>query len=43
MGADVHRAIMDVLEKEGGMDPAEAKKFFQAMHKDGRYVQELWS
>lgn len=42
MGADVHKAVVTLLE-QSGRSAAEALATVEALQKEGRYVQELWS
>lgn len=42
MPEDVLEAFRDVACRIGGMDPAEAKKFFARMDATGRYTVEAW-
>jgi NADPH-ferrihemoprotein reductase len=41
MPADVHKALVGALEKSG-LSHQDAENFMQAMHKDGRYQQDVW-
>jgi NADPH-ferrihemoprotein reductase len=43
MGADVTCAILEMCREKGGMSEEEAKAFIAKLHRENRYVQELWS
>ncbi|WP_066383148.1 sulfite reductase subunit alpha [Neobacillus mesonae] len=42
MAKDVHNAIIDVLEKEGGMTRQEAEAYLNDMQKNGRYQRDVY-
>ena len=42
MAKDVHNAIIDVIEKEGGMNRQEAESYLNDMQKNGRYQRDVY-
>ena len=42
MPREVRRAIVRVLQMEGGMDEADAQAYVRGMEKERRYIQETW-
>ncbi|WP_071394341.1 sulfite reductase subunit alpha [Bacillus tuaregi] len=42
MAKDVHSALIDVIEKEGGMSREEAEAFVTDMQKQGRYQRDVY-
>ena len=43
MGADVHRAFVDIAQKCGELRASDAEAYVKSLSGEGRYVQELWS
>ncbi|KAG9405984.1 hypothetical protein AC1031_003906 [Aphanomyces cochlioides] len=43
MGADVHKAFVELIQTHGGKSAADATKFVHDLQQSHRYVQELWS
>ncbi|OQR90495.1 NADPH-cytochrome P450 reductase [Achlya hypogyna] len=43
MGADVHRAIVTVVQKHGGQSAEAAAAYVQDLQHKSSYIQELWS
>merc|ERR1740123_2489087 len=41
MGHDVVQCLHKIGQDFGGLDDAEVKTYFDALHRDGRFVQEL--
>ena len=42
MAKDVHTALGQILQSEGGLEPAEATKLLREMHLEGRYLQDVY-
>ena len=42
MPREVRRALVAVLQMEGGMDEADAQAYVRSMEKEHRYIQETW-
>ncbi|TYZ59896.1 hypothetical protein PybrP1_009209 [[Pythium] brassicae (nom. inval.)] len=43
MGNDVHRVLLEIVERVGGQSPAAAAEMLKALQDTHRYVQELWA
>lgn len=43
MGSDVGRALLEVVQHEGGQSVGDADKYVATLKAQGRYVQELWA
>jgi len=43
MGKDVLETLRGIVKEMGGMSAEEAKGYLEGMHKEGRFVQELWA
>lgn len=43
MAKDVHAALLDILQRESGMNDIQATEELAAMTKAGRYVRDIWS
>mmetsp|Transcript_6144 Transcript_6144/g.11348 ORF Transcript_6144/g.11348 Transcript_6144/m.11348 type:complete len:203 (+) Transcript_6144:389-997(+) len=40
---DVMAALQEILQREGALDPDQAKKYVVEMMREKRYVQDIWS
>jgi len=43
MGHDVVKCLSKIASEFGGLGEDDAKSYFDKLHKEGRFVQELWS
>jgi len=43
MGKDVLETLRSIVKEMGNMSADDAKKYLEGMHKEGRFVQELWA
>ena len=42
MAKDVHKALLELLQAEGGMSAAQAETYAAAMTKEARYQRDVW-
>ncbi|WP_442596515.1 assimilatory sulfite reductase (NADPH) flavoprotein subunit [Parapusillimonas sp. JC17] len=42
MARDVHQALLDIAQQEGGMDPSQAKAWLDALAAQGRYARDVY-
>lgn len=43
MARDVHACLLEVLQREGGLEPEAAAAALADMTRAGRYVRDIWS